>query len=106
MNVWQSRMSKHVSLDIVLICFDQRNPLRVEPSRIFQTAFGAAEKFFPRWEVEKERLAETLAKLPEAWRNAGQEANGEPEASAKGKMARPRRQKRQKRLLRRKNEPG
>jgi hypothetical protein len=37
-----------------------------EIEKVCQHAFSVAEKFFPRWEVEKERLTETLAKLPEA----------------------------------------
>jgi hypothetical protein len=66
--------------------------------KVFQTAFGVAEKYFPRWEVERERLTETLAKLPEAWGGVAGEPQDEPEAPVRGN-ARPRRQKRQKRLL-------
>jgi hypothetical protein len=50
-----------------------------ELEKCFQTAFGVAEKFFPRWEVEKSRLTEALGQLPEALENVDEEPNGEPE---------------------------
>jgi hypothetical protein len=55
-----------------------------ELERIFQTAFGVAEKFFPRWEVEKERLTETLAKAPDALGGGVPEAQADAQASARG----------------------
>src|SRR6266436_4888747 len=48
MNVRQSRISKHVLLDIVLICFNQRNPLRAEPSTETVRSTNKATDAIPR----------------------------------------------------------
>src|SRR5215471_1082893 len=63
MNVWQSRMLKHVSLDIVLICFDQRKPLRVEPSTQTVCSTNKATDAIPR----EASLLQTAHKARKIW---------------------------------------
>jgi hypothetical protein len=74
------------------------NPTNGEVEKACQHAFRVSEIFFARWEVEKARVTEALAKLPETW--------GGPQNSPKeGVRPRSRRQTCQNRLQRRKGEP-
>jgi hypothetical protein len=61
------------------------NPTNGEVEKACQHAFRVSEIFFARWEVEKARVSEALAKLPETWGGPQNSPNDEGLAKGGGK---------------------